>query len=85
MTWPRTSPSFRLFGTKQLASQRAAIDRIDPLLRDIAASLTATIKYLNHNNHNQSEMKDPVFRSRVAADRLKIDTVYRAICECPKG
>lgn len=65
--------------------QRAAIDRIDPLLRDMAASLTATINYLNQNNHNQGAMKDPVLRSRVDSDLVKINKVYRTICECPKG
>ena len=29
--------------------QQVAIDRVDPLLRDVAAQLTATIKHLNEN------------------------------------
>ena len=60
-------------------SQRAAIDRIDPLLRDMAADLTATIENLNHN---KSKVNDPAFRSRIHDNWLNVDRVYTALCEC---
>jgi len=35
--------------------QQEAIDRIDPLLRDLAAQINSTINYLNDMNKNQSK------------------------------
>lgn len=60
-------------------AQQEAIDKLEPLLRDMATSLTNTFQTLNTH---KSEVNMPNFRSRVHGDSLRIDAVYRYLCEC---
>lgn len=60
-------------------AQREAIDNLEPLLREMATSLTNTIQTLNTQ---KSEVNMPEFRKRVHADSMKIEAVYRHLCEC---
>jgi len=63
-------------GTPQ---QRAAIDRLDPLLRDMATSLTTTLQTFN-SHPARSNM--PYFRTRIRGDWESINKVYELLCEC---
>jgi hypothetical protein len=63
-------------GTPQ---QREAIDRLDPLLREIATTLTSTIQALNAN---RELVNMPPFRDRIHSDYLTINAVYEHLCKC---
>ena len=88
MTWKNgLRPSFRRFGNRQPpANVRRSTGSIRRCVTRRRSLNRETIEHPNHKNHNHSETKDRgVPAPALQADRLKIDTVYRAICECPKG
>lgn len=60
-------------------AQREAIDKLEPLLRDMATSLTNTIQTLNAH---QQRVNMPEFRDKVLADSKKINAVYEYMCKC---
>jgi hypothetical protein len=66
-------------GTPQ---QREAIDRLEPLLRDMETNLTDTIQNLNLH---QGRVHMPSFRTRIHADYVAINKVYQLLCECTKS
>jgi hypothetical protein len=66
-------------GTPQ---QREAIDRLEPLLRDMGTNLTDTIQNLNLH---QGRVHMPSFRTRIHADYVAINKVYQLLCECTKS
>lgn len=70
--------SIRNKGTRQ---QQDAIDRLEPLLRDMATSLTNTFQKLNEH---QGRVNMPAFRTQVHTDYLSISRVYKFLCECTK-
>lgn len=61
--------------------QQQAIDRLEPLLRDMATSLTNTFQKLNEH---QGRVHMPSFRTQVATDYQSINKVYEFLCECTK-
>lgn len=63
-------------GTPQ---QREAIDRLDPLLRDMATSLTTTLQTFNVH---PARANMPYFRTRIHSDWQSINKVYELLCEC---
>ena len=63
-------------GTPQ---QRDAIDRLDPLLREMATSLTNTVEAFNEH---PARANMPYFRDRIHADWVSINKVYGLLCEC---
>lgn len=63
-------------GTPQ---QRQAIDRLDPLLRDMATSLTTTLQSFNAH---PARSNMPYFRDRMRSDWESINKVYEFLCEC---
>ncbi len=60
-------------------AQQQAIDRLEPLLRDMATSLTSTIQALNAD---QRLVNMPGFRARIRANWVKIHAVYKLLCQC---
>jgi hypothetical protein len=58
---------------KGTPSQQDAVNRLDPLVRGMAANINATIKYLNHNH---SAVNMPVFTEHVRANRLLLNSIY---------
>lgn len=66
-------------GTPQ---QREAIDRLDPLLRDMATSLTTTLQTFNAH---PARSNMPYFRTRMRGDWESINKVYELLCECTKA
>jgi hypothetical protein len=63
-------------GTPQ---QREAIDRLEPLLKDMATSLTNTLQTFNaHPSHVQM----PPYRNRIHSDWQTINAVYEHLCQC---
>jgi len=64
---------------KGTPKQREAIDQLEPLLRDMATSLTNTFQALNAH---QGRTNMPVFRTQIHADWEKINKVYEFLCEC---
>lgn len=68
----------RSVGTPQ---QREAIDRLEPLLREIAMSLAGTIRVFNAA---PGSVHMPPYRDRVHSDWSKINAVYRQLCRCSK-
>lgn len=58
---------------KGTPSQQDAINRLDPLVRSMAANINATIKYLNHNH---STVNMPMFTDKVHVDRLLLTSIY---------
>ena len=63
-------------GTPQ---QREAIDRLEPLIRDMATSLTNTMQTFNAN---RSRVHMPPFRDRIHSDYQTINAVYEHLCKC---
>ena len=63
-------------GTPQ---QREAIDRLDPLLRDMATSLTTTLQIFNAH---PARSNMPYFQTRMRGDWESINKVYEFLCEC---
>jgi hypothetical protein len=63
-------------GTPQ---QREAIDRLDPLFREMATSLTNTLQTFNAH---PTRVNMPPFRNRIHSDYMTINAVYRHLCEC---
>ena len=63
-------------GTPQ---QREAIDRLDPLIREMAASLVNTLQSLNAN---PTLVHMPPLRDRIHSDYLAINAVYEQLCKC---
>ena len=61
------------------AQQREAIDRLDPLLREMATSLTNTLQAFNEH---PARSNMPYFRDRIHADWVSINKVYGLLCEC---
>ncbi len=68
--------SLRDKGTPQ---QREAIDRMEPLLKEMATSLTNTMQ--TYNAH-PSHVNMPPFRNRIHNDWLTINAVYEHLCKC---
>lgn len=64
---------------KGTLQQREAIDRLDPLLRDMATSLATTLQTFNAH---PARSNMPSFRERVHRDWESIDRVYKLLCEC---
>lgn len=60
-------------------AQQEAIDRLEPLLREMATSLTHTSQML-HEHETQVNM--PAFRNEVHSDWVKISAVYEYLCQC---
>jgi hypothetical protein len=60
-------------------AQRVAIDKLEPLLREMATELTNTFQTLNEH---QARVNTPNFRTRVHADSVKINAVYEFQCQC---
>ena len=60
-------------------AQQEAIDRLDPLLREVATSLTNTIQELNAE---QGRVNMPGFRARVHSNTQKINAVFEFLCKC---
>ncbi len=63
-------------GTPQ---QREAIDRLDPLLRDMATSLATTLQTFNAH---PARANMPYFRTRIHGDWASINKVYELLCDC---
>lgn len=63
-------------GTPQ---QRQAIDRLDPLLREMATSLTNTLQTFNSYPGRVNMLP---YRNRIHSDYLTINAVYQHLCEC---
>lgn len=61
--------------------QQEAIDRLEPLLRDMGTSLTNTFQKLNEH---PGRVNMPSFRTQVHADYESINKVYEFLCECTK-
>ena len=59
--------------------QRDAINRLQPLLKDMAASLKETMQVLNKH---QERVNMPLFRTRIHSDYLKVNKVYSELCKC---
>lgn len=60
-------------------AQRDAIDKLEPLLRDMATSLTNTLQTLNAH---QERVNMPEFRNMERANWEKINAVYEYMCKC---
>lgn len=58
--------------------QRETIDRIKPLLNDMASHMNAT---LNHLNDNPGGIKMPAYKDYVRANREFISKAHRTICD----
>ena len=63
-------------GTPQ---RRAAIDQLDPLLREMAIALKDTVQAFNAH---QTSVNMPSFRNRVRSDWVAINAVYEHLCKC---
>jgi hypothetical protein len=63
-------------GTPQ---QREAIDRLEPLLKDMATSLTNTLQTFNAH---PSLVQMPPYRDRIHSDWQKVNAVYEQLCKC---
>src|SRR5512146_1361139 len=63
-------------GTPQ---QREAIDRLQPLLKEMATSLTNTLQTFNGH---QSPVHMLPYRNRIHSDWLTINAVYEHLCKC---
>ena len=63
-------------GTPQ---QREAIKRLEPIVHEMAASLTGTIQLLN--DHHQG-VNLPAFTSRIHSHYVTIDNLYQELCKC---
>lgn len=63
-------------GTPQ---QREAIDRLDPLFRDMATSLINTMQTFNSH---PARVNMPPYKNRIHSDYTTINAVYRHLCEC---
>ena len=70
--------NLRKKGTQQ---QQEAIDRLEPLLRDMATSLTNTIQMLNEH---PGRTNMPAFRTRIHDDWVSINKTYEFLCVCTK-
>ena len=64
---------------KGTPAQQKAIDQLEPLLRDMAASLTNTFQALKEH---PDRVNMPSFRTRVHANWEKINAVYKLLCQC---
>lgn len=64
---------------KGTPAQRAAIDQLEPMLRDMATDLTNIIQSLNQRPA-QVSMRN--FHSQVHGSSMKIHEVYKTLCEC---
>lgn len=60
-------------------AQRQTIDKLEPLLREMATALTNTIQTLNTE---KSEVNMPHFRDHVHASSTKIHEAYKSLCQC---
>lgn len=63
-------------GTPQ---QREAIDRLDPLLREVASSLLNTMLTYRQN---PTHVSMPPYRDQVHSDWLTINAVHQHLCKC---
>lgn len=63
-------------GTPQ---QREAIDRLDPLLKEMATSLTSTLQTFNAH---PARVHMPPYRNNIHTDWLTINAVYEQLCKC---
>lgn len=63
-------------GTPQ---QREAIDQLEPLLREMALSLTNTIRAFNEN---PGQVNLPPFRNRIDSDWSIVNAVYQHLRKC---
>ena len=75
----RTYYQLQALREKATPQQREAIDRLDPLLRDMATSLTNTLQNLNAN---PTLVHMPPFRNRIHSDYQAITAVYEQLCKC---
>ncbi len=64
---------------KGTPAQQEAVDRLEPLLRNFAASLINTFRALNVQ---PDWVNMPSFRTQVHANWVRINEVYRFLCQC---
>ncbi len=64
---------------KGTLQQREAIDRLDPLIREMGTSLINTLRSLNAN---PTLVHMPSYRNRIHSDYLAINAVYGQLCKC---
>jgi hypothetical protein len=60
-------------------AQREAIDKLDPLVREMATELTNNIQLLNDHQH---QVNMPRFGNQVHVNWEKINAVYEHLCKC---
>lgn len=60
-------------------AQREAIDKLEPLLREMATSLTNTFQKLDAH---QTGVNTPEFRKGIRENWEKINVVYQHLCKC---
>lgn len=60
-------------------AQREAIDKLDPLVREMATSLTNTYQRMNMH---QGRVNMPEFRDGIRENWEKINAVYQHLCKC---
>lgn len=60
-------------------AQQAAIDRLEPVLRDMASELTNSIRWLNGH---KMEVGMAPFQNHIRAVAQRTDSVYQGLCQC---
>lgn len=60
-------------------AQREAIDKLEPLLREMATSLTNSLQKLDAH---QAGVNTPEFRKGIRENWEKINAVYQHLCKC---
>jgi L-lactate utilization protein LutB len=67
---------------KATPQQREAIKRLQPMVREMADSLTKTIQWLNEN---QGNVGMPEFTSQIHSTYVNIDKLYQELCKCTEN
>lgn len=63
-------------------AQREAIDRLEPLLREVATSLTSTFRMLKEH---ETQVNLPAFRKGIHASVVRINSAYKYLCHCTES
>ena len=69
----------QLLRDKGTPQQREAIDRLEPLLKEMATSLTNTMQTFNAH---PTRVHMPPYRDRIHSDWQAINAVYEHLCKC---
>lgn len=69
----------KMLRDKGTPQQREAIDRLDPLIRDMATVLTNTLQTFNAH---PTRVHMPPFRNQIHSNYLAINAVYEHLCKC---